>query len=206
MTRRNRGTDHIVGWGWRRLGPCRQILDNTDRRAATWRKRCRVGSARLVLLAGMVGLALSVAGSTARAEGLAAGAHGKDDIALKHLHAAIDTAWNEGNARRFAGYWTEDGLLISPMGRTSRGRARIAKDIAAELVYLKGTTHKLTIGGISWPKPDVAVVDGEATIGNAHDQSGAPLPPLTANFTSVCVKQGDAWLVSYLVSYRFLKQ
>jgi uncharacterized protein (TIGR02246 family) len=166
----------------------------------------QVGRAYLVLFTGILGLAFTVADGRASAESQAANAHGKDEIAIERLHAAIDAAWNEGNARTFAGYWTGNGILISPMGQASRGRAQIAKDIATELVYLTGSTHKLTIAGISWPAPDVAVVDGEATISNAKDRSGAPLPPLTANFTSVCVKQKGTWFISYLVSYSFLKK
>lgn len=160
---------------------------------------------RQALLVGLVSLILALLGMTAQAAPPPAHPQAGTIDAITHLYASLDAAWNAGNAHAFAAYWTKDGVLISPMGQTSVGRARIAHDIAAELVYLKGTHHKLTIARISWPTPAVAVVDGEAVISNMMGQNGATLAPLTARFTSVCVEQpGHRWLVSYLVSYRFL--
>jgi hypothetical protein len=76
--------------------------------------------------------------------------------------------------------------------------------IAGTLVYLRGTTHRLNIESIHWPRPDVAVADGVAVISNLEDSNGAPLPPLTSNFTSVSVEHHGQWLIAHLVPYTFL--
>jgi hypothetical protein len=51
---------------------------------------------------------------------------------------------------------------------------------------------------------DAAWNDGEAVISNLEDSNGAPLPPLTSNFTSVSVEHHGQWLIAHLVSYTFL--
>ncbi len=126
--------------------------------------------------------------------------------AVRQLHAHIDAAWNAGDAHTFADHRSEDGTVTNPMGQTSAGRTGIETDIAGQLMYLKGTTHTLTISSMYWPAGGVAVVDGDAEIRNAIGPEGAVMPPLTSKFTSVCVEQPDGeWRVAHLRSYIFLQ-
>ena len=74
------------------------------------------------------------------------------------------------------------------------------------LRYLPGSTHELDIADISWAGPNVAVADGEAIISSLKDPtSGDPLPPPTAKFRSVSIKEHRQWLIAHLVSYAFLQ-
>src|SRR5262245_56136503 len=100
------------------------------------------------------------------------------DDAIKQLAAAIDAAWNKGDAVAFASYWAEDGTVTNPRGQITAGRAEIEKSMAADLAGpMKGTTHKLTITGIYWLKPDVAVADGEAEVAIASGPNGTAMSP-----------------------------
>jgi uncharacterized protein (TIGR02246 family) len=126
--------------------------------------------------------------------------------AIVELHQAVDNAWNAGDADAFAARWAEDGTVVSPLGQASVGRAAIRTDEAAAFNGpMKGTRHKLTVSRMYWPEPNIAVVDGDAEISGFRDDDGAVQPPLTAKFTSVCVRQEGGWFISHLRSYVYLK-
>ncbi|MDQ7911289.1 SgcJ/EcaC family oxidoreductase [Phytohabitans sp. ZYX-F-186] len=126
--------------------------------------------------------------------------------AIVELHQALDNAWNAGDADAFAARWTEDGTVVSPLGQASVGRAAIRTDEAAAFNGpMKGTRHKLTVSHMYWPEPNIVVIDGDAEISGFRDDGGAPQPPLTAKFTSVCVQQQGKWFISHLRSYVYLK-
>jgi uncharacterized protein (TIGR02246 family) len=130
----------------------------------------------------------------------------RDRQAVVRLHAGIDQAWNAGDAPAFAARWTRDGTVVSPLGSLTSGRARIEKEQAAEFAGpMKGTTHRLTVARVYWPRPGVAVVDGTAEISGLTGPDGTAYPPLAAEFTSVCVHQGRAWLVAHMRSYVYVQ-
>jgi uncharacterized protein (TIGR02246 family) len=140
-------------------------------------------------------------------EGQSSNDNAADDRAqVERLHTAIDSAWNDGDATRFAQQWSTDGSVTSPLGETSTGREAIQRDEAAALAGpMKGSRHKLTVATINWPAAGVAVVDGDAEISGLRAPDGAAWPPLTAKFTSVCVKQDGRWLVAHLRSYVYIR-
>jgi uncharacterized protein (TIGR02246 family) len=128
-----------------------------------------------------------------------------DKQPIIELHAAVDAAWNAGDANAFAALWTEDGTVTSPLGQLTEGRPAIRTDEAAQLAGpMKGTRHKLTVSRVYRPTPDVAVADGEAQISGFHDASGKIQPPLTAKFTSVCIERQGQWRISHLRSYVYI--
>lgn len=137
---------------------------------------------------------------------LASGETNTQDVAIRRLHAQIDAAWNRGDATAVAANWTTDGINTNPFGARFTGRADIASDIAETLHTLPGSTHELAIANVHWARPNVAVADGESIIDNLKDPTtGDPLPPLTAEFTSVSVKEDGHWRIAYLVAYTFLQ-
>ncbi len=138
--------------------------------------------------------------------GVAPADEDKRKQAIVELHHAVDTAWNAGDADAFAEAWVESGTVVSPLGQLSIGRATIRTEQAAGFAGpMKGTRHKLTLSRVSWPQPDVAVVDGAAQISGFRGSDGKAQPPLTARFTSVCVQRQGRWLISDLRSYVYLK-
>jgi uncharacterized protein (TIGR02246 family) len=138
------------------------------------------------------------AGGQAVAE--AAEVDGSIDVAVRSAAAAIDAAWDAGDAQAFAGVWTEDGVVISPMGELTEGRSNIRAAMAAQFAGpLKGTTHKLDVKHVYDVRAGVAVADGEATV---HAPDGTPW---TAQFSAVFMKDdAGRWLVDYMTSYVYI--
>jgi uncharacterized protein (TIGR02246 family) len=126
---------------------------------------------------------------------------------IVELLASVDAAWNAGDATAFAALWTTDGTVISPQGQRTEGRDQIEREQAAGFAGpMKGTTHTLTAAAICRPANGVAVVDGEAVIANLRMPDGTTFPPLSANFTTVCVDHGGTWSIAHMVSYMFMSQ
>jgi uncharacterized protein (TIGR02246 family) len=126
---------------------------------------------------------------------------------IARLLASVDAAWNAGDAAAFAALWTTDGTVISPQGQRTEGREQIEREQAAGFAGpMKGTTHTLTAAEIDRPTNDIAVVDGEAVIANLRMPDGTTFPPLSANFTAVCVDRDGTWLIAHMVSYMFMSQ
>lgn len=126
---------------------------------------------------------------------------------IARLLASVDAAWNAGDAAAFAALWTTDGTVISPQGQRTEGRDQIEREQAAGFAGpMKGTTHTLSAAEIYRPTNDIAVVDGEAVIANLRMPDGTTFPPLSANFTAVCVDRDGTWLIAHMVSYMFMSQ
>jgi uncharacterized protein (TIGR02246 family) len=123
--------------------------------------------------------------------------------AIEEVTTKIDEAWDAGDARAFAANWTDDAIVVDPMGELTRGRAAIEKDMASQFAGpMKGTTHQLDVQRVHSVSPSVAVADGTAAVkapGNAE--------PWTANFTAVFKQRPDGdWAVSDMRSYSFLRR
>jgi uncharacterized protein (TIGR02246 family) len=128
-------------------------------------------------------------------------------LEIVELLASVDAAWNAGDAAAFAALWTTDGAVVSPQGQRTEGREQIEREQAAGFAGpMKGTIHTLAAAAIRRPENDVAVVDGEAVIANLRMPDGTTFPPLSANFTAVCVDRDGTWLIAHMVSYMFMSQ
>lgn len=124
---------------------------------------------------------------------------------ILRLLASVDAVWNAGDAAAFAAHWTTDGTVISPQGRRAEGREQIEREQAYGFAGpMKGTTHTLSPAAIRQPTSGVAVVDGEAVIADLRMPDGTTYPPLSANFTAVCVERDGTWLIAHMVSYTFM--
>ena len=124
------------------------------------------------------------------------------DAAVRGAVAGIDAAWNAGDAVAFAARWAEYGVVISPMGEMTEGRADIQADIAAQFIGpLKGTRHKLDVKRVYDVRSGVAIADGEAIV-QAPDGT-----PWTAHFNAVFARDEDGrWLVDYMTSYVYISR
>lgn len=150
----------------------------------------------LSVVSGLVlGLAVALGPAIAGADDPSA-----DEEAIRAVAAAFNRAMDAGDAKLAAGAWTEDGILVTPSGRSAKGRAEIEKAIAAaEAGPMKGVTHKGALRSFHFIRPDVAVVDGEV------EASGPSFPTLTATVTDILVKRDGKWFLSDVRAYTFLK-
>jgi uncharacterized protein (TIGR02246 family) len=129
----------------------------------------------------------------------------KDEIAIRALEEAYDSAWNAGDVRSLAAAFTPDAVVVNPMGKRAQGQAEISRVLAEFLGgSAKGSRHKSIVLGIEFISDDVALVDGEATLEGVTARGEARAAPLVHRFTDLVVKRGGAWKVAQVRAYIFI--
>jgi uncharacterized protein (TIGR02246 family) len=128
------------------------------------------------------------------------------EAAIKRLARAVDDAYNDADPARMAGYWTENGLNISPFGDRFQGRANIEADLREGLAgFMKGSQHKLAVNHVASLNDQTALADGTATITGIVGFDGKTMEPLVSDFSMICTRdQGDDWSIAQMRAYRFI--
>ena len=129
----------------------------------------------------------------------------KDQLAIRALEEAYDSAWNAGDVTSLVAAFTPDAVVVNPMGKRAQGQAEIGRVLEAFLSGpANGSRHKSVVLGIDFITDDVALVDGEATLDGmiANDESMAA--PLVHRFSDLVVKRGGAWKVAQVRAYIFM--
>jgi uncharacterized protein (TIGR02246 family) len=122
----------------------------------------------------------------------------KDLEEIDAVGAAIDAAWNKGDAKVFAATYVEDGTLTIPAGVVLKGRAEIERFFSTQFAGpLKGTTHTHIRTSIHFIRPDVAVGDGTSEVVGIK----GPRPTAKAMYTAVYVKVKGRWMYSDVRGY-----
>ena len=75
-------------------------------------------------------------------------------------------------------FWTPDGEFVDVEGHAFRGRAAIAKELAAFFAEAKGVTLEISSDSLRFVSPGVALETGTAQR-HAAPPTGRPAPPLT---------------------------
>jgi len=121
---------------------------------------------RKALLSGAVlVLALAAAGAP---EG-----HAQDEAALRALVARQAEAWNRSDAAAWSKDFAPTADFVNIVGMVFNGRAEIEKRHAAIFATVfKGSRTQVTVRKVSFPRPDVALLETEHEV----TQFGA-LPP-----------------------------
>ncbi|NUT39327.1 MAG: SgcJ/EcaC family oxidoreductase [Thermoactinospora sp.] len=114
------------------------------------------------------------------------------ETAVRDLFAAMEDAWNRGDADAFAACFTADATYTTFMGTVYRGRADVAEGHRALFAKaLKGTTMFNELTGLRFVAPDVAVVTGRGDVGRRRPRE---LPKVQ---TYTLVREGDGeWRVA----------
>lgn len=129
--------------------------------------------------------------------------HLKDEVTIRELGEAYDIAWNRGDVQALISHFTLDAIVINPQGEVTTGKTEFAKVIAQLLRRpFKDSTHKTRITRIHFPKKDVAVIDGEATLTLARAEESNEL---THRYTDVMIKEGERWLISDTRAYGLME-
>jgi uncharacterized protein (TIGR02246 family) len=97
-------------------------------------------------------------------------------------------AFNKGDAKAVAAFWTEGATYVDQAGREYKGRAAIEKLYAK--VFAEGKGAKLSIHVISVKQltPDVGIEEGITEVTPADGG-----PPSVARFSAVFVKKDSVW-------------
>ena len=105
------------------------------------------------------------------------------------------TTWATHDGKGVAAFFTEAGDMISPDGRLARGRPQIEKFFDELFSGIgKNTTNSFSVAHVDILKPDVAIVNCDATLAGMRSPDGAELPPRKQHVTLVMVQQDGKWM------------
>ena len=77
---------------------------------------------------------------------------------------AFVEAFQKGDAKAVASFWTPDGDYVDPTGRVLNGRPAIEKDFADLFAQNKGLKLRIEVASLKFPTPDTAVEDGTTAV------------------------------------------
>jgi len=133
-----------------------------------------------------IGLFLGVGTMPAQQEG--GGDNGKEKLGHGKRAQAFIAAFNNGDAKAVAGFWTPDGDYTDQIGRKYKGRAALEKLYTKVFAEAKGAKLTIHVASIRLVTPDVAIEEGITEVTPADGG-----PPTAAAFTAVGVKKDGEW-------------
>lgn len=136
------------------------------------------------------GLALLVAFSVRAKDAKEAKEPSEDEKALHDRATAMIAAFNKGDAKALAEFWTPDGDYTDEVGNHYKGRKEIEESFEKLFAAGKGAELRVHPRSRRLIRPDVAIIDGEMEV----IPPGGGLPT-TARYTTVNVKQDGEWLI-----------
>jgi uncharacterized protein (TIGR02246 family) len=141
-----------------------------------------------VVAALVVGLFVAVGKMPAQAGKSKAAGKGVEALGKGKRAKAFIAAFNKGDAKAVAGFWTPNGDYVDQVGRHFKGRAAIEKLFAKVFAAQKGAKLTVTVTSARLVTNDVAIEDGITAV--APPDGG---PPTAAQFTAVLVKKDGEW-------------
>lgn len=115
----------------------------------------------------------------------------QDEAAIKKNAEAFVAAFDKGDAKAVAAFWTEDGDYVDETGRHMKGREEIEKAFAAFFAENKGLKVQVHTESLRFVTPDVAIEDGVTSV---SEPDGGP--PSRDRYTLVHVKRDGQWRLS----------
>ncbi len=97
-------------------------------------------------------------------------------------------AFEKGDAKAVAAFWTTDGTYVDAEGREYKGRAAIEKLYAKVLPDLKGSKLHIFVTSAKSLSPDVAIEDGLTEVTPPGGGPGS-----ASRFSAVLVKKDGEW-------------
>ena len=159
----------------------------------------RMNPAKLALITTMLAFSLAMASRAADAGAPAQQPAGEeknqpsppdqttDDDARKY-----EEAYNKGDAKTLAGFYTDDIDYIDQDGAEVKGRDAMQRLLADNFQQNPGVKLAITTDEVKELTPDVKVSRGFATVTPANGEA------VTTRYTLVKVKKGDHWEISQM--------
>ncbi len=97
-------------------------------------------------------------------------------------------AFNKGDAKAVAAFWTPEADYVDPLGRHTKGRAAIEKMYEKLFAGRKGAKLNIIVNSVRLVGSDVALEDGITEVTPADGG-----PPSAARFSAVLVKKDGQW-------------
>ena len=122
------------------------------------------------------------------------GKEGEPAKAIRANAEAYVEAFNRGDAKALAAFWSEQGSWSNPLtGGKMSGRENIAEGFAALFKEGKGTRLALEVRSVEQLNADTAVEEGTATV---TPPDGVPSK---SDYTAIYVRTEGKWLVSRVI-------
>jgi uncharacterized protein (TIGR02246 family) len=118
----------------------------------------------------------------------------KDEPPATGRRAAFIAAYNKGDAKALAAFWTPNATLVDETGREYKGRGAIENLYEKEFAANKGAKLAIHVSSTNSLTPDVVIEDGITEVTPADGGF-----PAASRFTAVLVKKDGEW---YLQSVR----
>lgn len=115
----------------------------------------------------------------------------EDEKALRKVQADYVKAFNSGDAKTLAKFWTPDGEFVDADGKTFSGRAAIDKEFTSFFNEFKGLTLEVSTDSLRFVGPGVAVESGSSRVTRAADGTSS-----TTAYHIVHVKKDGQWLLA----------
>ncbi|HTU23478.1 MAG TPA: SgcJ/EcaC family oxidoreductase [Gemmataceae bacterium] len=114
-----------------------------------------------------------------------------DKEAIAQSAEAFIEAFNKGDAKALAAFWTPDGDYTNQTGHLLKGREAIEKGFQDFFTENKGLTLRIESHSLRFVTAEVAIEDGTSFV--LHSEGS---PPSRARYTIVHVKKDGKWLLS----------
>jgi uncharacterized protein (TIGR02246 family) len=113
-----------------------------------------------------------------------------DAAAMKKNAEAFAAAFDKGDAKAVAAFWTPNGDYVDETGRHMKGREEIEKAFTEFFSENKGLKVQIHTESLRFVTPDVAIEDGVTAV---SEPDGGP--PSRARYTVVHVKKDGKWML-----------
>ncbi|HNR02077.1 MAG TPA: SgcJ/EcaC family oxidoreductase [Anaerolineaceae bacterium] len=124
-----------------------------------------------------------------------------EENAVRAVEIAYDAAWTAGDAGALLALFTPDAVIINPYGEVWQGLTQIEPALKAFLAGEgAGSSHSSRLKVVFFVTPEVALVEGEATLVGKNFNGGA----LVHRFTDVLVKRQSVWRINQVRAYTFM--
>jgi len=108
---------------------------------------------------------------------------------IKSTLDRFSAAWKANDGATVAGFFVDDGSLITPFGQRADGRSAVAAMYSEYFEgMLRGTSTTFNLASVRAVEPDHAFADGEQTI-NAPDGNVV----LVVHIAALLRRDGDGW-------------
>lgn len=144
---------------------------------------------RFALAVGLV--AILAGGGLVALRTISAGAEApraEDNAVDKDRRAAFLAAYDKGDAKAIAAFWTSDATYVDQDGGEHKGRAAIEKMYEKEFADNKGAKLAIHVTSLKQVTPDVILEDGISEVTPAGGGF-----PIATQFSAVLVKQDGKW-------------
>jgi uncharacterized protein (TIGR02246 family) len=111
----------------------------------------------------------------------------KEEAAVRAAVDAYVAAYNRGDAKAVAQFWSDQGVWVSPSGQRTQGRDAIRKELESMFTENKGLHIEVLDSSIRLVKPEVAVEEGRVRVISPKEA------PSESTYIAIQVKQGGKW-------------